>query len=356
MTHQPSDAPVTGRETAGDRAGYEAILVVGFGGPERPQDIMPFLENVTRGRHVPRERLLEVAGHYEHLGGASPINSQVRELISALRADLNRSGIDLPIFWGNRNWHPMLGATLADMAQRGISSAIAIVLAAYGSYSSCRQYREDIARAQEAVGPLAPRVDKVRLFYNHPDFIAANAERVQEALDRFQPDQPPAARLVFTAHSIPLAMAQNCGYEQQLRETSRLIADRLGFPSEHYDVVYQSRSGRPDDPWLGPDVLDHIRTLKERGVADLVIHPSGFLSDHMEVAYDLDVEARHLCEELGMNLVRGHTVGVHPSFVRMLTELVIERIEGRARENCRAVGEYGPGSDTCPADCCRPGR
>jgi protoporphyrin/coproporphyrin ferrochelatase len=352
MADEPIDAPESGVQSGGKRAGYDAILVVGFGGPDRPADIMPFLEIVTRGRNVPRERLLEVAGHYEHLGGASPYNAQVRELISALRADLDRWGVDLPIFWGNRNWHPMLGDTLTEMADCGIASAIAIVLAAYGSYSSCRQYREDIARAQQAVGPLAPRVDKVRLFYNHPDFITANAERVQEALARIPSARRAAVRLVFTAHSIPVAMARNCGYEQQLRETSRLVADRLDITSERYDVVYQSRSGRPSDPWLGPDVLDHIRSLKQRGVADLVIHPIGFLSDHMEVAYDLDVEASQLCEQLSINLVRAKTVGIQRDFVRMLTELIIERIGDPAAASRRALGEYGPADDTCGVDCC----
>ena len=278
----------------GDReslGGYDAILVVGFGGPEKRQDVIPFLENVTRGRGVPRERLLAVAEHYDHFGGVSPINSQVRDLIAALKPELEAAGITLPIYWGNRNWHPMLADTLAGMARDGIKSALAIVLAAYSSYSSCRQYREDIACARAGAGKDAPAVDKLRVFFNHPEFIAANAERVREALAQFPDARGAALDVAFTSHSIPVSMAQNCDYAQQIEETCRLVADTTGISAERWSSVYQSRSGRPEDPWLGPDILDHLRDLKKRGAEHVLIHPIGFLSDHVEVLFDLDTEA-----------------------------------------------------------------
>jgi len=334
---------------------YDSILVVGFGGPERREDVLPFLENVTRGRGVPRDRLMAVAEHYDHFGGASPYNAQVRELMSALKPELERAGLALPIYWGNRNWHPMLGETLAEMTGRGLKRALAIVLAAYSSYSSCRQYREDVARAQAAAGAGAPQVDKVRVFYNHPEFIAANAERVIEALERFSGHGAAGVHLAFTAHSIPCSTAQACDYEQQLRETCRLVAEASGvIEPGRWDLVYQSRSGRPEDPWLGPDILDHLRDLKARGVTGVVVHPVGFLSDHLEVLYDLDVEARVVCDEMRLVMVRSQTVGVHPRFVTMLRMLVEERI-GMGQSPVRAsAGIYGPSHDVCPDMCCLP--
>jgi protoporphyrin/coproporphyrin ferrochelatase len=331
---------------------YDAILIVGFGGPERPDDVLPFLENVTRGRKIPRERLLEVAGHYDHFGGASPINSQIRELIAALRPELDRYAISLPIYWGNRNWHPMLADTLAEMATRGVKRALAVVHAAYSSYSSCRQYREDIARAQAVVGPGAPEVDKVRVFYNHPDFIAANADRVRDALDQSLPDNHQEVHLAFTAHSVPISMARNCKYEHQLTEACRLIAEDVGVPAGRWALVYQSRSGRPGDPWLEPDILDHLKDIRRRGIDHVLIHPIGFLSDHMEVLYDLDEEARLLCEDLGLNMVRSGTVGSHPRFVGMLRELIAERIGIVPESSRRSVGRDGPSHDVCPELCC----
>src|SRR3954447_26083286 len=282
--------------------GYDAILVVGFGGPEKRDDVIPFLENVLRGRNVPRERMLEVAEHYYHFGGVSPINGQVRELIAALRPELERHGIDLPIYWGNRNWHPFLGDTLREMAEAGVKKVLGLVLAAYSSYSSCRQYREDVARAQDHVGPGAPEVDKVRVYYNHPGFIAPNAERVADALGRIPADRRDSARLAFTAHSIPGAMAANCRYEEQLREACRLVAESLGVGPDRWRLVYQSRSGRPTDPWLEPDIRDHLAALGGEGVRDVVVHPIGFLSDHLEVLYALDEEARQAAAGLGLNM------------------------------------------------------
>jgi ferrochelatase len=315
---------------------------------------MPFLENVTRGRNIPRERLLEVAEHYHHFGGVSPINDQVRELMAALRPELDRAGIALPLYWGNRNWHPMLADAVAAMAKAGIGRALGVVLAAYSSYSSCRQYREDIERAREAVGPSAPRIDKMRVFYNHPDWVAANVDRVRNALETVPPDRRGSVQIAFTAHSIPGSMASNCKYESQLREACRLVAADLGISDGNWQLVYQSRSGRPTDPWLEPDILDHLNDLKARGVRDVVIHPIGFLSDHMEVLYDLDEEARIRCQELGISMVRSATAGTHSRFVAMLGELIAERIESRPSSDRRAIGENGPSHDVCPVNCCLP--
>ena len=336
---------------------YDALLIVGFGGPERREDVVPFLENVLRGRNVPRERMLEVAEHYYHFGGVSPINGQVRDLIAALRPELDRHGIGLPIAWGNRNWHPMLADAMRELEAAGAKRVLAVVLAAYSSYSSCRQYREDIDRAREAVGPGAPTVDKVRVFYNHPDFIAANADRVRAALEQIPAGRRGSTHLAFTAHSIPSSMAANCNYEVQLAETCRLVAEAVGVGPDRWQLAYQSRSGRPTDPWLEPDINDHLATRKVRGGADVVIHPVGFLSDHMEVLYDLDDEARLTSERLGLNMVRAGTVGTHPRFVGMLRELIRERLDPGAER--RALGGAGPSHDVCPVDCClqpaRPG-
>jgi protoporphyrin/coproporphyrin ferrochelatase len=340
-------------EPAMDADRYDAILVVGFGGPERLEDVLPFLENVTRGRNIPRDRLLEVAEHYHHFGGVSPINAQVRALIGALRHELDQHGISLPIYWGNRNWHPLLADTLTEMTGAGIKRALAVVLAAYSSYSSCRQYREDIERARADVGPGAPRVDKLRVFYNHPGFISANAERVRLAFESFAADHHDSVSVAFTAHSIPVSMARNCDYELQLRETCRRVAGEVGIAPEFWALVYQSRSGRPGDPWLEPDILDHLKDLQRRGVKEVMIHPVGFLSDHMEVMYDLDEEARQLCDAIGLTMVRSQTVGTHPRFVAMLRELILERIKWHEGINRRAVGD-GPGHDVCPETCCLP--
>jgi ferrochelatase len=338
--------------TTTDLPPHDALLIVGFGGPEGPDDVMPFLENVTRGRNIPRERLLEVAEHYHHFGGVSPINAQVRELIAALGPELRRQGVDLPLYWGNRNWAPMLPDAVRAMTEAGSKHALAVVLAAYSSYSSCRQYREDVERARQEVGPDAPVFDKMRVYFNHPDFIAANADRVVDALHAFDEPLRAAARIAFTAHSIPSSMAATCNYELQLREACRLVAEALGVGPDRWSLVYQSRSGRPQDPWLEPDVLDHVRAIHTDGATALVVHPIGFLSDHMEVLYDLDEEAKLLCDELGLPMARSATVGTHPRFVAMLAELIRERVTGSAQR--RAVGAYGPNHDVCPVDCCLP--
>jgi ferrochelatase len=332
---------------------YDSILIVGFGGPEGHEDVIPFLENVTRGRNVPRERLLEVAEHYYHFGGVSPINAQVRELIAALRTELDRVGIALPIHWGNRNWHPFLTDTLRVMTAAGHKRSLAVVLAAYSSYSSCRQYREDIERARASVGEDTPQVDKVRVFYNHPNFIAANSDRVREALGAIAAGNGQSeAHLAFTAHSVPMSMARTCDYEGQLTETCRLVAESVGIEPGRWQLVYQSRSGRPEDPWLEPDILNHLRDLKQRGVHNVVVHPIGFLSDHLEVLYDLDEEARQLADNLGLNMVRSRTVGVHPTFVSMFCDLILERLGDIPAEHRQTTGHYGPGHDVCPESCC----
>src|SRR5258705_8604847 len=264
--------------------GYDAILVVSFGGPDGMDDVVPFLENVLRGRNVPRERMLGVAKHYEMFDGVSPINAQNRKLIAALQQELETKGPHLPIYFGNRNWHPLLADTLTKMRDDGVKQALAFVTSAYSSYSSCRQYLEDIERARAIVGPDAPSVEKLRAFYNHPGFVAANAANIQTALVQIPEESRAATRFVFTAHSIPQSMAQNCDYEAQLQETSRLIAESVG--SENWRLVFQSRSGSPAQPWLGPDVCDYLRELHHDGITDVVVAPVGFVSDHMEIVYD----------------------------------------------------------------------
>jgi len=329
---------------------YDAILVTSFGGPEGPDDVMPFLENVLRGKNVPRERMLQVAEHYYHFGGKSPINDQNRLLITALNNELDEHGPRLPIYWGNRNWHPMLADTLRQMKADGVGRALAFVTSAYSSYSSCRQYREDIARAQAAVGDGAPVVDKIRAFHNHPGFVEAVVDRIQHALMEIPESRRERAQLIYTAHSIPLAMAQGCDYEKQLRETGRLVAEELGH--KEWRLVYQSRSGPASQPWLEPDILDWLRELKEQGDAsgDVVIAPIGFVSNHMEILFDLDTQARDLCAQLGLNMVRAQTVGTHPRFIRMIRELICERID--TSQPRLALGVLGARPDICPTDCC----
>lgn len=330
---------------------YDAILIVSFGGPEKREDVIPFLENVLRGKPVPRERLLEVAEHYYHFGGVSPINAQVRELITCLKGELLRAGIELPVYWGNRNWDPLLTDTLRQMSLDGIKRGLAFFTSAYSSYSGCRQYRENIQQAQSEVGPGAPVIDKIRVFYNHPDFIGVSAERVAEAINRLPEAGRDTAVVAFTAHSIPLSMADHCDYVAQLTESCRLVAAELKLSPDRWKLVYQSRSGRPSDPWLEPDILDHIRKLHTGGISHLVIAPIGFLSDHIEILFDLDEQAKELCAELNLSMTRAGTVGTHPRFVAMIRELIQERLGQTAQR--RSLGNCGPSHDVCPVDCCR---
>ncbi len=344
-------APADGFTSRFPDTRFDALLVVSFGGPEGMDDVIPFLENVTRGRDIPRQRLEQVARHYERFGGVSPINAQNRALIEALRAELDAHGIDLPVYLGNRNWHPLLSDALRQMAAAGVERALAFFTSPYSSYASCRQYRENLYDAQQLVGDSAPEILKMRTFYNHPGWVEANADHVREALDRLPAAGRERTHIAFTAHSIPTAMAQACRYEDQLRESCRLVAQAAGVTDSA--LVFQSRSGPPHVPWLEPDVLDHLRALRERGVERVVVAPIGFVSDHLEVLYDLDVEAAHLAGELGLQLVRASSASTHPAFVAMIRELVQERLDpGLPR---RAAGRFAPSHDICPADCCLPG-
>ena len=331
---------------------YDAILVLSFGGPEGRDDVIPFLENVLRGRNVPRARMLEVAEHYYHFGGVSPINAQNRALIAALQDELGERGTDLPIYWGNRNWHPLLADTLRQMQADGVTRALALVTSAMSSYSGCRQYLEDIERAKAEVGAGAPDVDKLRAFYNHPGFIDAMQHRIRQAIAELQCEADARPHIVFTAHSIPIAMAGGCPYVEQLEESSRLVME--AFPGYTSQLVYQSRSGPPSQPWLEPDICDYLREIHDEGTHQhVVIAPIGFISDHMEVLFDLDTEARELCDELGLSMARAGTVGTHPSFVSMIAELIAERTRSAPR---KALGNLGPRHDICPAGCCPAGR
>ena len=327
-------------------------MVVSFGGPEGHDDVLPFLEKVTAGRGVPRRRLLEVAERYHRFGGVSPINAQNRALVAAIEAELAGRGWRLPVYWGNRNWHPFLTDTVHRMARDGIGQALAFVTSAFSSYPGCRQYLEDIERARAEVGHDAPEVGKLRVFYNHPGFVEPVARGVQATLARLSANRRPQARLAFTAHSIPVTMARSSDYEAQLQEACRLVSELLGdrYP---WELVYQSRSGPPGQPWLEPDVGDHLEKLAAGGVEDVVIVPIGFVSDHMEVCFDLDVEAAARAEELGLRVHRAPTVGTDPQFVAMIVDLVAER--GRPLPARQRLGTHEPRPDVCPPGCCGAG-
>ena len=334
---------------------YDAFLLVSFGGPEGPADVMPFLENVTRGRGVPPERLAGVAEHYYAFGGVSPINQQCRDLLAAVRADMTASGLSLPVYWGNRNWTPYLADTVRAMAADGVRRAVAFVTSAYSSYSGCRQYLDDIERARAEVGPGAPGIDKIRRYFNHPGFIEPFAGSAADALATLPADLRDDAHLVFTAHSVPVAMAEASGpgggrYVAELTEAAHLIAERTRGGRHPWTLAYQSRSGPPSQPWLEPDICDHIGDLAASGARAVVVIPVGFVSDHMEVRHDLDIEAAQAAESLGVAFARAATPGAHPRFASMVTELVRERMIGVP---CAALGRLGVPSHECPADCCR---
>lgn len=331
---------------------YDAIFVVSFGGPEGMEDVVPFLANVTRGRGIPRERLAEVGEHYKLFDGVSPLNGQNRALIDALREELDAHDINIPIYFGNRNWEPYITDQMEQMKKDGVKRALAFFTSAYSSYSGCRQYRENIVEAQGIVGEGAPRVDRLRMFYNHPGFIEPNVENLKSALMEFDEAVRDDVRIVFTAHSIPMSMARNSFYEAQLKESSRLVAEMAGIDS--WDLVYQSRSGPPQVPWLDPDILDHMEALNEQGVKNMIILPIGFISDHMEVLFDLDTEARDKAAELGMKMVRAASVGTHPRFIQMIRELIQERMAENPQRPY--LGDLGPNHDVCPANCCMPSK
>jgi ferrochelatase len=328
----------------------EALLVLGFGGPEGPDDVVPFLENVTRGRGIPRERLLDVAEHYAHFGGVSPINEQNRALTSAVAEELARAGIDLPVYWGNRNWAPYVEHVWQQMGDDGIEHVYVFATSGFASWSGCRQYHEDVARARSVLAGAAPgggpTAEKLPHYGDHPGFVRANAEALAAALASLPDDVRDTARLVATAHSIPTAMAAVAGpgggaYQEELRASARLVVDAV-VPGRSFDLVWQSRSGPPSVPWLEPDVNDHLRALAEAGEKAVVLFPVGFVSDHVEVIWDLDNEARQTAAELGMAFARAATAGTHPAFVAMVRELVEERRAGTPPR----LGT------NCPAHCC----
>lgn len=330
---------------------YDALLVLSFGGPAGPDDVMPFLENVTRGRNIPRERLEEVAEHYLHFGGISPINAQNRALIAALSDELRRHDIKLPIYFGNRNWQPFLVDTLRQMRADGVRDVLVFVTSAYSSWSGCRQYREDLARAVEDLADDAISFDKIRVFFNHPGFIGPIARYVSQALADLPEARRQKTAVVFTAHSIPLSMARGSAYEKQLNEAVRLVAEQAG--AQHYQLAWQSRSGPPHVPWLEPDILSVLETLRDADVRDVIVVPIGFISDHLEVMFDLDEEAQAKAAVLGMHMVRVPTVGTDPEFVAMIRELIVERMS--ADPHRRSLGNLGPNHDICPVNCCRLG-
>ncbi|GAA2792674.1 ferrochelatase [Saccharopolyspora taberi] len=338
---------------------FDALLFLSFGGPEGPEDVRPFLENVTRGRGVPPERLDEVAEHYHHFGGVSPINRLNRDLISALESELAAAGLELPVYFGNRNWHPMVEDTVARMADDGVRRALVFATSAWGGYSGCKQYHEDIARARAAVGERAPELVKLRQFYDHPLFVAANADAVRRAFAELGPEVRDEARLVFTAHSVPLRADDMEGadgrpqwYSRQVAEASRLVAEEAGLDT--HDVVWQSRSGPPQVPWLEPDVVDHVEELHDKGTRAVVVAPIGFVSDHLEVIWDLDNEARDKAAELGMGFARADTAGTDPRFPKMITELIAEHVSGQAPRKLSLLAAAGcsANGEPCAPGCC----
>ncbi|MGR8007735.1 ferrochelatase [Streptomyces hypolithicus] len=352
-------------------APYDALLLLSFGGPEGPDDVVPFLENVTRGRGIPKERLKEVGQHYFLFGGVSPINEQNRSFLDALRKDFAEHALSsLPVYWGNRNWAPYLVDTLRDMAADGHRRIAVLATSAYASYSGCRQYRENLAEALAtlaAEGIEPPRVDKLRHYFNHPGFVRPMIDGVLKSLAELDPGVRAGAHLAFTTHSIPTASADTSGparghgdggaYVAQHLDVARLIAEavREETGAEHpWQLVYQSRSGAPHIPWLEPDICDHLEEVHTAGVPAVVMVPIGFVSDHMEVLYDLDTEATAKAAELGLPVRRSATVGADPRFAAAVRELLLERAaaeRGQAGERC-ALGALGPSHDVCPVGCC----
>ncbi len=340
---------------------YDSVLLVSYGGPDAPEDVIPFIENVLGGRKLSRQRLEELAEPYMYFHGTSPINEQNRALLAAIIDELDRNTLALPVYWANLHWHPFLPVVLRQMADDGISRAIAFATSAFASYPGCRKYRELIDAARLEIGPQAPRVDKLRLFYNHPGFIEAVTDRVVEALGQIDKPRAEHIKILFTAHSLPLSMAQSCPYEHQVRESCRLVIQRLQASEQldsaqreslaDWELTYQSRSGPPQQPWLGPDVGEWLlENHQDLTAMNVVIVPIGFLSDNMEVIYNLDVELRALCDKLAINMVRAATVGTHPRFVRMIRELIEERLDPSKPRP--AIGADGPWPDECADDCC----
>ncbi len=349
-------------------AGYDAFLLMSFGGPEGPDDVIPFLQNVTAGRGVPPERLAQVAEHYYRFGGISPINQQCRDLLAAVEKEFAATGIGLPVYWGNRNWQPYLPDTMRQMTADGVTRALAFVTSAYSSFSSCRQYLGDIVAARAAVGPAAPQVDKLRQFFNHPGFIEPNAAAVAAAASSLGPSLAGNWDLVFTGHSVPVGMSEASGptsgpwptgaggpaggaYPAQLADAAGLVASLAGY-DRPWRLAYNSRSGPPSAPWLEPDINDCLVKLAASGSQAVVVSPIGFVSDHMEVKFDLDVEAAETARRLGLEFARAATAGTDPRFVSMIADLVRERTDGT---DPAALGGLGVGPHSCPVGCCGQG-
>jgi ferrochelatase len=344
-----------------DPAPYDAVLLVSFGGPEGPEDVVPFLENVTRGRGIPRERLEEVGQHYYGFGGRSPINDQNRAFLAALRDDLSGAGIDLPVYWGNRNWDPYLTDTVRQMAADGVTRAACFVTSAYSSYSSCRQYRENLFDAVAGAGGV-PVLDKLRHYFNHPGFVESMVDATLAALADLPEDVREGAHLAFVTHSVPDTMNDGSGpeggaYVDQHRSVAEEIVERVRQETGHrhrQQLVFCSRSGPPQVPWLEPDINDHLQALHDDGVPGVVMVPIGFVSDHMEVIYDLDTEAMATAEKLGLPVTRAATAGIDPRFVAVVRDLLLERAAvERGEEVVRAaVGRWPACWDRCPGGCC----
>jgi ferrochelatase len=340
---------------------FDAFLLLSFGGPEGPDDVMPFLRNVTRGRGVPEARLEQVAEHYLHFRGASPINARNRELIAAVHAEFAAHDIDLPVYWGNRNWKPYVADAVRAMRDDGIRRALVLATSSTGGYSSCRQYREDMRQATTVSGDGAPELVKLRHFFDHPGFVAANVDAAREALRTLPAEVRDEARLVFTAHSIPVRMNDSSGpsafggglYATQQRETARLVATLLRGERAAFDMVWQSRSGPPSTPWLEPDINDHLRALASSGTRAVLVCPTGFVADHLEVRWDLDHDAAQTAASVGLHYARAATAGTHPGFVSAIRELVTEQLDGTVP---KALGTLGICGVDCPADCCPPPR
>ena len=345
-----------------DTSPYDALLLVSFGGPEKPEDVVPFLENVTRGRGIPRERLEEVGEHYFAFGGRSPINDQNRAFIAAVEEDFRSTGIDLPVYWGNRNWDPFLADTLRQMRDDGVRRAACLLTSAYSSYSGCRQYRENLADAVAAVGAGAPRLDRLRHYFNHPGFVEPMVDATLSALADLGDSARRDAHVLFVTHSVPEAMNETSGpdggaYVAQHRSVADEVGERVRQETGHRyptELVFCSRSGPPHVPWLEPDVNDRIEELAEHGVAGVVVVPIGFVSDHMEVIYDLDTEALATAEKAGVEFARAATAGLDPRFVAMVRDLLLERAAVERGEDARraSVGVMGPSWDRCPVGCC----
>jgi len=346
-------APTATEPESGTRRRYDALIVVSFGGPEGPDDVMPFLSNVTRGRDVPPQRLAAVAERYQRFGGKSPISDLNRALVAALSAELQKRDLGLRVYWGNRNWTPYIDDAVQQMADDGVTKALALVTSAYSGYSGCRQYLDDITKAVEATGSQLV-IDKIRPYWNHPGFIEANVFRVRAAIAELDSQLRSTARLVFTAHSIPVALAATCDYEEQLRDAATLVANGLhasgDVASTEFDLVFQSRSGSPRVPWLEPDISEHLRSLAGRGVDAVIVSPIGFVADHMEVVYDLDIETKLVADGLDIVMVRAKTAGVDPVFVAGLVDLVEEHIDPSATR--LALGDLGARLTPCEPSCC----